>query len=167
MRLHDGVVVIPMKRTLPGDGLIKGDAEGIEVRSRIGRSALDLLGRHIVKGSDCRAGRRKGRIARGPGYSEVGQFRNSVRRDDDVWWLNVAMNHVSRMSERERGQHLAHAVNGLGGRQWTVPEFLLQAATVDEFHEHQNPITHLECRMQAGDIGMIETCLYFDFPQKT
>ena len=96
---------------LAGEHLIAGDAERIDVASRIERFALDLLGAHVQRRAHRHAGLRE--IERVPfaadaGQPEIGHLHLARPSEHDVLGFDVAMNYplIGRLGQC--GRRLPH-----------------------------------------------------------
>jgi len=143
-RLGRGAV---LERPAPGRHLVEHHSERELVAAVVHLAALRLLGRHVGHRADDRAflGERPGggrlvvaaRLARArldAGEPEVEHFGTSVRRDDHVLRLQVAVHDALRVRGSQRVRHLGADRQQALDRQAALQEQRAQALAVDELH---------------------------------
>ena len=102
---------VPGERDAAGQHLVEHDAGRVDVRRRARRESARLLGRQVLRGADDRARLRD--LARpGARDPEVHHLDAAVWRNDDVVWLDVAVDDAVAVGVVERGEDLARVVDG-------------------------------------------------------
>ena len=97
---------------MPGEELEQDAADRVEIRSRIGRLSVDLLGRHVrgrSRESEEVVDDLAPESARGvPGQAEVHEHRTIARQEDDVLRLQIAVDDSLVVQQSEGDAQAAH-----------------------------------------------------------
>ena len=128
---------LPGERQPSGEELVRHDAEGVQVRARVGRFAADLLGREVLHRPLHAAGLRRLPVGVRARQAEVGDLHGAAGRHQDVLGLDVAVDDALGMRGLQREQRLS---NDLGGLRRLQPDVgvqqLARGAAADELHDH-------------------------------
>ena len=119
---------VALERPRAGGHLVQHDAERPDVAGHLHVLAAQLLGRHVRQRADGRPGLRERGMHLGDGgrhvrvhgalrETEVQNLHATVRRDDDVVALQIAMDDAALVGMRECVRELTSVVHDLLGRQ--------------------------------------------------
>jgi len=133
------------ERLAPGRELVQDDAGGVEVGPRIDAArAADLLGRHVLRGPEQRAGAGPRRqllveLGRELGDPEVEDLGVAFEGDEDVVGLEVAMHDADRVRRGERREHLAHDLDQAAERHRARLRDRGERLALDVLHHDERP----------------------------
>ena len=137
-----------LERQSPAHQLEQQDAERIHVRSGVDDAAGELLWRRVSHGADellrpCEA-RLVAALPYG-GDAEIDDLVDSLAAGevvrDDVGRLQVAVNDVARMRQRQRRAHRRQdPLHVLEGQPDTLRQFILQARPAEQFHHQERAL---------------------------
>ena len=129
------------ERHSPGERVERGDAERIEIRSRVDVAAERLFGAHELR----RAGDAVARVTRDRGDPEIGDQRTTGGRfEQDVVRLHVAMHDALRVRVGQRPRDLADQPYAIAGRhRATLPNALGERFPFDERHHVEDEAVDL------------------------
>ena len=147
------------ERVVPGDHLVEGDAEGVDVAARIEVGAGDLFGRHVMRRAEDHLLLRVDGVLvlHVAGEAEVGQLRAAGRRDHDVAGLHVEMEHAEPGGVLEGARDLHDEAARFERRKFAaLPQQRAQGAALDEFHHEVVMPVGLGDVDRLDDVGMIE-----------
>jgi hypothetical protein len=126
---------VGLERERAGQHLVEDDTHRVDVGGRSGRLAHRLLGRAVLDGGQHHARRGELRSVRGPSDAKVGDFHLPVGADEDVLWLDVAVDQPLLVGEVQRGEDLDGDVHGPGDAQGgTFPDQRLEVRALDVLH---------------------------------
>ena len=139
-------------RDLAAQELERDDAQRIDIRAPVerGRIELDLLGTHVVEGSQELAG--SGLKASRPrllrrvdfGDSEVQHFRLTMGIDEDVVRFQVPVDHSVDMSKVDDVRDLGHERQSVGDARGFIGRVIEESAAIDQLHrEERNEVAVL------------------------
>ena len=170
---HDGrrrvdravhVLVGDLDRGVTGDGLATGEhleeeqAGGVEVAALVGDAPLDLLGREVGHRAEQHAGLARRRlVGDGSGEPEVGHLDLAVAADDDVLWLDVAVDEAGRVGGAQRQQDRLEDRDRLARRQRRLlVDDVAQRLALDELHREEDVTVVLALVVYGDDVGVAE-----------
>ena len=89
--------------------------------------------------------------------AEVGDLHVTVRADENVCGLHVAVHHTIAMGEGESGSHLDSNVTGLVGGQLALhAQDVGEGAALHVFHGHEVGVTAAAPVIDPDDVGVIQ-----------
>lgn len=91
MRGHELLEIVTGKRRVSGQRLVQHARQRIDIDGGCGYLSANPFGRHVIQGADLGPRRRQPGVALGLGDSEVDQIYKVGGGDDDVLWLDVAV----------------------------------------------------------------------------
>ncbi len=156
---------IPAERLPPREAFIEDHAEGEDVRAAVDAAPLHLLGGHVVRRSEKLA--RRGEVdgfGRDLRDAEVGDLHALVAGEDDVGWLDVAMDDPLAVREVERlGDLLEDPRDRRVRERLALLENLLERRTFDVLHRNEGDrlfvvlpdVVHGDDRGMAEDAGRL------------
>ena len=124
--------------------LVQDDTDGVDIGAGVDALAVYLLGRHVVRRADERAGAGQLDLLRGLKAHDLGdaevddlEQRRSTRflDDKDVVRLEIAVDDADRVRCRQTGAQLAHQRRDLGQGQATRLHALTQRAALQVLHD--------------------------------
>jgi hypothetical protein len=125
-----------------------------------GAGLLDLLRGHVVRRAEARAARGErraaGRVADQLGDAEVGDLHAALRVEEEVFRLDVAVEHAALVGVLERLADLRHHRERLGGREAAGVHRLPQVHAVHVLHEQVREAAGLAEVEHAHDAGVRE-----------
>ena len=143
-------------RAALGRGEQRG-AEGPQVALGTEGPAAGALGRHVRGRAQDDAGGGERRVAGGGGDAEVGEHGATVRGDEDVARLHVAVHHALCVRGLQRSEDaetdLGHPVRR---QRAGVPHQLGQAAGRQQLHDDPGPVVLLHDVVGPHDVGVAE-----------
>ncbi len=90
------------------------------------------------------------------GQTEVQKFGLATVGDEDVGWLDVAVNDLLRMSHVECVRELGAELQHFGDLEWSPGQTSLRRYTIDDF-DHDKWLTLVLTDVeQSADVGMIQ-----------
>jgi len=122
-------------------------------------SAAPVLGAHeLRRAQDIAELRQPRRYQRGrPGQAKVGQLGQSVRAQEDVAGLDVAVDEVRRVGRGEAAADVGDDPRGLApGQGALAPQPGLCAAAGHQLHDDVGPAVALADVVHGDDVGMVE-----------
>ena len=120
---------------------------------------LSLLRWHEVGRAQHGPGHRHLVVRRlGLGEPKIRQLRQAVFREQDVGWLDVAVDDPEFMGLGEAVAELASEVYGLLERQCPVATPVEEAAAVHVFHDQERPVGSAAVVVDLDDVGVIQGC---------
>ncbi|MBD2900322.1 hypothetical protein amrb99_93260 [Actinomadura sp. RB99] len=147
----------PERRQIPGEGPAAGDAleehagRRVHVGGRRGGPPLPLLGRHV--GGRPGPGAVPGR----GGDPEVDQLAQSVRADDDVGGLVVAVHHAGRVGGGEAAQGpLQHGERRLRLQRAVLGQDPLERDPVHRLHHERGPARRADEPVEPDDVRIVD-----------
>jgi hypothetical protein len=166
-----GQRVIRCKRHAPGQHLVEHDTAAVDVRFGRGRLALRLLGREVGDGAQDDPGGglpRAGQCARN---AEVTDFHLVGRREQDILWLNVAVDHAVAVGEVKGVAELTGLVDGAVEREPALAgDDLLERAALNVLHDDVIRIIVATQIVDGHDAGVRQTggelCLLLEAAHK-
>ncbi len=116
---RDGQCIVAAKRRLPREQVIHRDAQRIEIAARIKQESFDLLGAHVERrphrDADLRQRESLRLILRGnAGQPKVRDLDLAFAREQDVFWLDIAMDDPALGRFVQRGGCLRRINNASG-----------------------------------------------------
>ena len=158
------------ERRLPREHFVEHAAQRVEIAPAIEVAlAHRLLGAHVGGGADRQAGLGELLAAGGvdrPRDAEIGHPRVPAR-EQDVFRLDVAVNHLMGVGIAERIGHLAGDL-----QRWFERQLLLTSQAVaerfafDQRHDVIEELAGLTAVQQRQDVGMVQLCRDRDLAQK-
>ena len=128
------------ERLLAGQQLVQHDAAREQVGASVDRLAEQLLGRHVARRADHRAGLREIRRVE-PRDAEVGHLDLAVVLQKHVARLDVAVHDAALVRMLQRGQHGAHHAHRLFGREpLALVEHGRQLAATHHLHRDEGAL---------------------------
>ena len=159
LRLQQLDLVEPGERRRARENLVEHDGERIEIAALVALAAAALLGRHIERRADRRAGARHAHAALHAGDAEVHDLHAPVIADHQIGRLNVAMDHAHLMrigdavgGLRDNGEALLDAE-----RSAALAQHIVERAAAHQLHHHIELIAIGQERVERGDVRMIQT----------
>ena len=159
--LRDGPRAAAGERLLAGQELVQDDAGREHVGALVDVAAGDLLGRHVGRRADHRAGLRALGLravdvlhARD---AEVGELGARLRIEHHVRRLDVAMDDAGVVRELERVEQLAHDAHRFPDVEALVRvEEVLQLLAADELHHQVGDVAFLGEVVHLHDVRMVQ-----------
>ena len=152
---------LPLECTLSRRHLVEHRAQRKDVRASVSLGALELLGRHVLKGTDDGAflGQRflvrctieSDGSTRGFSQTEVEQLRTRLR-EHDVARLQIAVHDSRTMGALERFGDLRAEAQDVVNRQGAAQKAIGERLTFEQLH-HQVPVADV---IKRADVGMIQ-----------
>ncbi len=103
----------PTNGSRTGQHLVERDTQRVEIRARRGLLTARLLRRDIVGGAEGHAGLGHGGGERALGDAKVGDLDLAIWPDDDILWLDVAMNEAHTVGGIQALRHRLGDQDGL------------------------------------------------------
>jgi hypothetical protein len=148
---------------LPRRELVENQSRGELVRAEIHGTARRLLGRHERRRADDDSRRgEKGRLRvseqgiRQLGDSEVEDLQESVRRNHEVFRLEVPMDDADSVRAREPVHELRAEIHDAAHRQGTARQKLANGLPVDELHREVGHAGGMPDLIDRHDVRMIQ-----------
>ena len=115
MRAIVAVAVSGLERVGSGRHLVHEQAKGKEIGAKVDVVAPNLLGRHVGRRADQRAGQRQPRVRQilHAGDAEIEDLHHAGVAAHDVFRLQIAMDDAVRMSGGQRPRELRRDVDDL------------------------------------------------------
>jgi hypothetical protein len=147
---------------------VQDHAEGEDVASGVDRLALDLLGRHVARGSHELAGpcekpfggELRGAVEIGVGVelgeAEVENLDLALARQHDVGGLEIAMHHAPVVRRRHRVEQLVGELEQAGNRQAARRDRAVESLAFDQLHGQEVRAVRLLDRVQRHDAGVVD-----------
>jgi hypothetical protein len=158
MPVRDRHLGLAVERNAAGQQLVRDDAEGVQVRPRVGRLTLQLLRRQVLHGSRDRAGLRRSAVCVRAREPEVGYLRDPLRGEHDVLGLHVPVHDPLAMRVVERGQDLQHDFGGRArGEQALRVQHVAQALAAHVLHHHEVHPVDGPPVVDVDDVRVVET----------
>ena len=162
---HDFVFIGAFKRPASGEHFVQGDANRVQIGALIDRQRLDLLRRHVVDRAEQRTGVSEARRRSGAAMPKSVTLTtpssfNRMLGGLMSRWIILGDGHG------QRRQDLQDYADARGGIERAAAYGCVEAPPFDEFHDHEISIAVAQRGMQAGDIGMNQGGVHFDFAQK-
>ena len=146
-----------------GKTFVQHEAERVQVGAAVQLAAAHLLGREVLGGAHhhVRAGEVVVAAAEALGDAEVGEQYPTIRGDEDVAGLHVAMHEVCPVRAVERRRDAGADVHGeVGAEALLLVEQLPQAFAVDQLHDHGLPLLAadrvVDRVVDGDDVGVAE-----------
>jgi hypothetical protein len=145
--------------------LVKDRSEREDIRARINRTALGLLGRHVRRRAHdearSRAQRRHSRLS-GTGLNELGKSEvenlgTPVARDHDVGRLDIAMNDAACMRRVQSRCDLRTVLERLRNWQRALGKHFVERCALDELHCDEGGAGVLVDVVDGDDVRVIES----------
>ena len=134
-----------LKRHMSHNCLVENDPNGIEVHSMVHRfPALRLLRGHVIGRSHHGARARHGEFPtegvelRNPEIYDLYEvlFPAAIRKQEDIIWLQIAMNDARRMGRFEPLQHINHHLSDVARSHPPALDAITQSFPFEELHHH-------------------------------
>ena len=156
--IRDGQGRLAGEGRLAGQQLVDHHPQRVEVRTGVGRLAVDLFGRQVLDGARHRAfGLADVGVGEGVSQSEVGNLHRAIRGDQDVLGLDVAVDDAVAVGMVQGCQHLEGDLGHLGRLQPAVlQQHRPEVRPPDELHDHEiravggAPVVHVD------DVGVVQ-----------
>ncbi len=142
---------------LPGQHLVEHHAQRVDVGARVDRLAKHLLGGHVERRAHHHLGQRQSFVVQGERDAEVDHARLHLLVDEDVGWLEVAMNDAVPVGMGNAARHLRQQLDALPCRQRMLVEQLVQIQTVDVVHRQVGHAVLDAVAVDSQDIGMVQS----------
>jgi hypothetical protein len=161
VRIDRRDLALALERSLAGEALEEHAAERVDVRPRVDRRALDLLGRDVRDRADERPLPREA-VDRGevPGQTEVAQVGVLARfrlLHEDVARLDVAVDEPECVGRVEGTRDLTDEIDGAVGAQRSLAlEDLAQVEPVHEAHDEVEHLVLLAGGERRDDVRLVE-----------
>ena len=153
--IHQLAGAAPVKRPHAGQQFEQHHGGGVQIGAPVGGFAPELLGGHVTGRAHRHPvlGQAADRVQ--PGDAEIGHLHLTIRQQDDVAGLDVAMHHPGGVSMAERLQHLDDHRHGVGGRQrLAVLEIIAQFPSLHVLHDDIGRALLLAVLEHRDDVGM-------------
>ena len=150
---------LPRKRRGADEELEQDGAHGEQVRSRVERIPRELFGRHVMRRADHRPGHGDAGMCLvvcvlcGAGQTEVEQL-HAVWREEDVGWLQVAMDDPARVNRGERREDGPRDVGARGERNRPARQPCRHGLAVEQLHRDEELPVRLADLVQLADVGV-------------
>ena len=142
---------------LTGDHLEEADAGAVDIGTRIGVAALDMLGAEVGDGADDHALRGGGVVGHRTRQPEVGDLHAPVIRDEDVLGLDIAMHEACVVRGGEGFENrVEHGECLLGGERAVVAQDIAQGAPGDVLHGEVGDPGRLALVEDSDDVGVAQ-----------
>ena len=158
---------LSLEGPLVGEQLVQHAADGEDVRRGGDRAIGNLLGRHVGRCANDRAG--AGGVALLQACdAEVHDFHAAVGHDADVRRFDVAMNHAPLVREMETGEHFDRDVQ-LPLERERIPQrdHVGEIASLDELHRDEQLAFGLAEIVDRDDVGVLNRAGRARFAEKT
>ena len=128
-------------------------ADRIQVAALVHFAIQNAFRRHVLERADDDAFARQAGGSQGVGDAEIHDFDGAFAIDDDVFRLDIAVQHATAMGVIERLENLQRHRDGAFPRHGhEIP----QHRAVDELHHDAQCVAILQERIKLGDVGVVE-----------
>ena len=152
-------------RQLPGQRVVEGEPQRVDVRARIAAPPREHLRRGVRQGAGQRAAPGDPQLAVELGRPEVGEPGASVGIEQDVLRLDVAMQDAVAVGRGERAGHVAaEADGGVSVEPAALRDPDLQVGAANVFHDDEAPRPVLQEVEHRDDVGVGEAAHRLHLP---
>ncbi len=166
--VHHHVRGVAGKGLLPGQQLVHDEADREDVAAMIGGPSHRLLGRHVVRRTQHRAGPRQAArrgISDDARETEVEDLENAVRRQHQVRRLDVAVDDPHLVRVAEAGAQLEDQFEAANQAQRrSAADDLAERLAIDVLHRDERLSLVLADIVDGDDVGMGQTRRGAGFP---
>lgn len=121
--------------------------------ARILCPAVEAFGCDVGEGADGVAGLGQPRVIGGASDAEINQISEVAVVEQDVGWLDVAVDQPDVMGGMQGFGDLVDDADRAGGFQRAVGEHRGQVAALDQPHAHEEPAVDLAVVVDRDDVG--------------
>lgn len=115
MRVHECIFALALEGKAAGDRFEETYPERVDVGTRVGIAAVELLGGHVKECADDRAALGHLGVA-GLGYAEIDYLDSAGASDKEVARFEIVMYHAPAMDVIHGLQYLHEYTDGIGRR---------------------------------------------------
>ena len=161
---EDAALVLAAERDAVGEQPVEHRAQAVHVGARVGRAAgrVHLLGAHVVRRAQDRAGAREPQLVLHACQAEVGELRHAFRGEQHVARLDVAVHHAVLVRVVQPARQVAAqprralALGGVGRAAFPalVLDELLEAPAGDHLLHDQVVAARLGHAVHAHDVAV-------------